>query len=325
MSTLEKLSQISLPVLDEPAWMPVPMSSPPEPKKSKAQVFGARLFSTLLLWAVVTGVFLSDNIWAFTAILALLGLFSVREFFQMTCKGGMPSQPKWGMLTGFAYLVIVAVRIGREGAGVLDSLMAMDVAFVSLVVMGGFLCQLRRPIDGKNTVIEVAVTTLGFVYVAVLFSFLSRLLVLPAPNGGGVPGAWLLLWLIAVTKFTDMGAYITGSLIGKHKMIPHISPGKTWQGFGGALFFSQLAGCGLYAMMPDQLEILGGWGWVIGLSFVLSLLAVVGDLAESVLKRSIGVKDSGNTLPGIGGALDLIDSLCFTAPVLYFFLRWMPV
>ncbi|MBT8045520.1 MAG: phosphatidate cytidylyltransferase, partial [Verrucomicrobiae bacterium] len=117
---------------------------------------------------------------------------------------------------------------------------------------------------------------------------------------------------------------ITGSLIGKHKMIPHISPGKTWQGFFGGLAFSQLAGCGLYAMLPDQLSVLGSWAWVIGLSLLLSLLAIVGDLAESVLKRSIGVKDSGNTLPGIGGALDLIDSLCFTSPVLYFILRYCP-
>jgi len=272
--------------------MPSPMSSPSEPKKSKAQVFGARLFSTLILWAVVTVVFLSNNIWGFTAVLTLLGVFSVREYFQMTRKGGMPSQPRWGILMGSVYLVAVAAKIGLEGACGLDSLMEMDVAFVSLVVTGGFI-----------------------------------LLVLPVGSveSGGVSGAWLLLWLIAVTKFTDMGAYITGSLIGKHKMIPHISPGKTWQGFGGALFFSQLAGCGLYALMPGELASLGGWGWVIGLSFLLSLLAVVGDLAESVLKRSIGVKDSGNTLPGIGGALDLIDSLCFTAPALYFCLRWLPI
>ncbi|MBK1854699.1 phosphatidate cytidylyltransferase [Verrucomicrobiaceae bacterium 5K15] len=303
------------------------MSSPSEAKKSKAQVFAARLFSTLILWALVTAVFVSDQAWAFLAVLSLLGLFSVREYFQMTRKGGMPSQPRWGLLVSSSYLIYVAVRLGMQGPAALDGLLETDIAFVMLIVTGGFMCQLRRSVDGKNTVTEVAITTLGFVYVAVLYSFLARLLFLPEPlaDGARVPGAWLLLWLIAVTKFTDMGAYITGSLIGKHKMIPHISPGKTWQGFGGALIFSQLAGCGLYAIMPAELAILGGWGWVVLLSLVLSLLAVVGDLAESVLKRSIGVKDSGNTLPGIGGALDLIDSLCFTAPVLYFFLRWMPV
>ena len=148
-----------------------------------------------------------------------------------------------------------------EGRCALDSLLLVDVAFVSLVVAGGFVLQLRRAVNGKDTVIEIAVTALGFVYVAVLYSFLPRLLVIPIADveSRGVPGAWLLIWLIAVTKFADMGAYITGSLIGKHKMIPHISPGKTWQGFGGALFFSQLAGCGLYAILPQDLAVLGGW------------------------------------------------------------------
>ena len=302
------------------------MSQTDPAKKSKAQVFGARLFSTLLLWAVVTGVFMSGNAWSFIGLMTLMGVFGVWEYFQMTQKGGMPSQPKWGILVSVAYLITLGIRLGFEGHDALDSLLEMDVAFFCVIVMGGFLWQLRRPVDGKNTVTEVAVTALGFVYVAVLFSFILRLLFLPE-NGDSVPrdavpGAWLVIWLVAVTKFADMGAYITGSLIGKHKMIPHISPGKTWQGFGGGLVFSLIAGCGLYALKQGELTDLRDWGWVIGLSLLLSLLAIIGDLAESVLKRSIGVKDSGNTLPGIGGALDLIDSLCFTAPVLYFILRW---
>ena len=135
-------------------------------------------------------------------------------------------------------------------------------------------------------------------------------------------GALLLLWLIAVTKFADMGAYLTGSLIGRHKMIAHVSPGKTWEGFGGALVFSQLAGCGLYAAFPNELAMLGNYGHVVTLGLLLAILAVVGDLAESVIKRALGAKDSGSMLPGIGGALDLIDSVCFTAPALYFYLKW---
>ncbi|RYD37636.1 MAG: CDP-archaeol synthase [Verrucomicrobiaceae bacterium] len=139
----------------------------------------------------------------------------------------------------------------------------------------------------------------------------------------GVSGAFLLLWLLAVTKFTDMGAYIVGSMIGRHKMIPHVSPGKTWEGFGGALLFSQLAACGLYALFPEHLAVFKSWGHVIFLGFLLSILAVIGDLAESVFKRSINAKDSGRMLPGIGGSLDLIDSICFTAPALYFYLKWV--
>ncbi len=293
-------------------------------KKSKSRVFVERSCSTLFLWGVIVGVFLSGSAWLFIGMLTLVGWLGVWEFFQMTQRGGMPSQPKWGMLVSTIYLLTLGAWLGAGGHGALDALFGLDIAFVAVMVMGGFLCQLRRAVDGQKTVLEVAVTTLGFVYVAVLYSFLTRLLFLPV-NAEPVPGAWLVIWLVVVTKFTDMGAYITGSLIGKHKMIPHISPAKTWQGFGGALVFALLGGCGLFALIPEKLAVLVGWPWVIGLSLLLSLLAVVGDLAESVLKRSIGVKDSGHTLPGIGGTLDLIDSLCFTAPVLYVVLKWIPV
>ncbi|MDC0088269.1 phosphatidate cytidylyltransferase [Akkermansiaceae bacterium] len=300
------------------------MSQSSEPKKSKAQVFGARLFSTLLLWGVVTGVFMSGNPWCYVALIILLGFFGVWEYFQMTERGGLPSQPKWGLCLSVVYFLSLAYLLCTQGHGGLDAVFGLDMLFILILVMGGFIMQLRRPVDGQKTVTEIAVTTLGFIYVTVSFSFLARLLFLP-DGGGSVPGAWLIIWLVVVTKFADMGAYITGSLIGKHKMIPHISPGKTWQGFFGALGFSLLAGCGLFAILPEPLSILGNWGWVIGLSLLLSILAIVGDLAESVLKRSINVKDSGNTLPGIGGALDLIDSICFTAPVLFFILRYLPV
>ncbi len=300
------------------------MNQPDPAKKSKSRVFAERSFSTLFLWAIIVGVFLSGSAWFFIGMLTVVGLLGVWEFFQMTQKGGMPSQPKWGILVSTGYLISLGVWLGTGGHDALDSLFALDVVFLAVMVMGGFLCQLRRAVDGQKTVIEVAVTTMGFVYVAVLYSFLTRLLFVPV-NPAPVSGAWLVIWLVVVTKFSDMGAYMTGSLIGKHKMIPHISPAKTWQGFGGALAFALMGGCGLFALMPDKLSALGGWPWVIGLSLVLSLLAVVGDLAESVLKRSMGVKDSGNTLPGIGGTLDLIDSLCFTAPVLYFIIKWMPV
>ncbi|MEN9974432.1 MAG: hypothetical protein RLZZ282_438, partial [Verrucomicrobiota bacterium] len=113
-----------------------------------------------------------------------------------------------------------------------------------------------------------------------------------------------------------------GSLIGRHKMIPHVSPGKTWEGFGGALVFAQLAGCGLFAAFPSELSVLHSWGHVVALGFLLALLAVIGDLAESVVKRALDAKDSGRMLPGIGGSLDLIDSICFTAPALVFYLKW---
>ena len=300
------------------------MSDPAPAQKTKASIFGARLFSTLLLWAIVTVIFLSGSAWLFLALLTLLGMLGVREYFQMTREGNVPSLPGWGMSISLLYLLGLGWILGSDGHDGLESLHAIDAACIILTVMGGFVLQMRHAVEGTKTLTGVAVTSLGVIYIAVMFSFMSRLLFVPIGDEP-VPGAWLVIWLAAVTKFTDMGAYITGSLIGKHKMIPHISPKKTWQGFAGGLLFAQLAGCGLFALMPGKLCVLGSWGWVVGLGLLLALVAVIGDLAESVIKRSMGIKDSGKALPGIGGALDLIDSLCFTAPVLYFALRWLPV
>jgi phosphatidate cytidylyltransferase len=223
--------------------------------------------------------------------------------------------------SGLLYWFLLGDGKAGSGAGV-TAPGGFDGAAVFVAAAGAFILQLRHPLRGLDPLQAVAANLLGFVYVALLFNFTAKL-VFMVPGEGQVPGSMLLLWLIAVTKFTDMGAYITGSMIGKHKMIPHVSPAKTWEGFFGALGFAQLAACGLFALWPDKLAALGGWPHVIVLGFVLALLAVVGDLAESVIKRSLGAKDSGNMLPGIGGALDLIDSLCFTAPVLYFYLRWV--
>lgn len=286
------------------------------PSATKRAVFVKRTASTLFLWAVVGGTLVSMSAWAYLGLIGVLVLLSTREFFAMLRGGGMPCFPGFGLWLAGGYSVALYagfLRGGVDAPGWLDALALFLAATVP------FTLQLRRPVEGPGTLVAVAANVLGFVYVALLFNFCARL-IFGFPGEGALPGAFLLLWLLAVTKFTDMGAYITGSLIGRHKMIPHISPGKTWEGFAGALLFSQLAGCGLYLAFPAQLAALGGWGHVVFLGLLLCVLAVIGDLAESVVKRAVAAKDSGSILPGIGGALDLIDSVCFTAPALYFYL-----
>jgi phosphatidate cytidylyltransferase len=167
----------------------------------------------------------------------------------------------------------------------------------------------------------MAYTLFGLLYVLWLFNFMTKIVYLtPRSSTGMVTGQFYCLYLIVVTKFSDMGAYLTGMAIGKHPLIPHISPKKTWEGFFGALGLSLLASLGLFAVMPGHLSMLS-WTHAIVLGLLLGFAAVIGDLAESIIKRSTGVKDSGNFLPGIGGALDLVDSLLFTAPLLFFYLR----
>lgn len=299
--------------------------TPPPPAPSKAIVFARRSASTVSLWGLVTAIFLSGWTWAFLALIGVLAIISTFEYFKMLRTAGVPCHPKSGILLAVVYsLGLYAVFM--KGGAVIPS--GIDSLAIFLAATVPFTLQLRKPVEGVSSLLGIAVNLLGFVYIAFLFNFVARITFL-APGANAVPGlvgntgAYLLLWLLAVSKFTDMGAYIVGSMIGRHKMIPHISPGKTWEGFGGALLFAQLAACGLYAAFPQHLHFLLGWGHVVFLGLLLAVLAVIGDLAESVVKRALNAKDSGNMLPGIGGSLDLIDSLCFTAPALYFYLKWV--
>lgn len=303
------------------------MSSAPS-KDSKATVFLKRTASTLGLWGVVALGFASRQDWAYLLLTGAIMILATIEYFHMLKAKGEKCFPRFGIGLAIAYAAAMSWFL-MSGDGGLPA--GFNGAAVFIAIAFAFILQLRHPIRGDEPIKAVAFTLLGFVYVPVLFGYAVRL-IFEVEGVGEVPGAMVLLWLIAVTKFTDMGAYIVGSAIGKHKMIPHVSPGKTWQGFAGGVFFAQLAGCGLYFFfredMPDfatGLHVLGGWGAVIALAAVIALLAVVGDLAESVVKRSLEAKDSGQMLPGIGGALDLIDSLCFTAPFLYFYLQWVKI
>ena len=150
---------------------------------------------------------------------------------------------------------------------------------------------------------------------------MATILCLPVGDDSGRSTAdWYVLFLVIVTKLTDTGAYCVGSLIGRHKCIPRISPGKTWEGLGGGLLFAFVGSFACRALFPDHLAALGSTFWLVGITFSISVAAVLGDLSESILKRTLEIKDSGRIMPGIGGVLDLIDSLLLTAPVLYLYL-----
>jgi phosphatidate cytidylyltransferase len=189
-----------------------------------------------------------------------------------------------------------------------------ETSFLILFVLG--LC-LRQFFSRSNTagLLAISTTLFGLMYVPYLLNFVQKINFFP-----GVEGRLYLLYFVLITKFSDTGAYAVGSLIGRHKMIPRISPGKTWEGFAGAILLSTMASLAFSFFLGHRLK---GMHWTdaIILGVVLSLCAVVGDLIESLFKREAGVKDSGRFFPGIGGILDLLDSILFNAPIMYLYLR----
>ncbi|MEN8849453.1 MAG: phosphatidate cytidylyltransferase [Akkermansiaceae bacterium] len=290
------------------------MAAPTSPQ-SKAAVFRARLTSTLFIWAIVTAVFVSGEPWAFFGLIAFFTITGAGEFKSLFGNHPGKGCRNLGLIAGL--IVSISLGIGLVNGSLNRPGYDWEMIGLVVTILGAFCWRFLTGIKDRDSVDAVGDSLIAYLYVPILFGvFMQRVLFLPEAMAGG---AWLILMMCASAKFTDMGAYITGSLIGKNKMAAHISPAKTWEGFFGAHLFAQLGAWGVWALAGESLT------WIpplhVGIIGVLmALSAVAGDLAESVLKRSLEVKDSGSWMPGIGGILDLIDSLCFAAPVLYFYL-----
>lgn len=298
---------------------PLSMEAVAPVARSKRAVFLRRGLSSVAMWSLLLVVLLSGKPVAYFLLTASFGLAGLWEFFGMLDHGKRPNFKIFGMLCAAIFFggsfYVLAHHPGAPPSS------NFEVAILLVFLLGVFGRQLfTRAAENIPPLETMAYTVFGLLYVPWLFNFISKLIYLIPTVNGQLQGQYYVLFLIAVSKFSDMGAYLTGSVIGKHKMVPHISPAKTWEGFGGALAFSLLASYGLRALMPVKLGLLHGLDLLV-LGLGLSVAAVIGDLAESILKRSTGVKDSGHMLPGIGGVLDLIDSLLFTAPLLFFYLR----
>jgi phosphatidate cytidylyltransferase len=286
------------------------------------RTFIRRFCSTAALWTVALWTIFTGWEPGFVLLVAGLGLVGLYEYYTMLDAKRLPNFKVFGMLCG-------AVMLGGSfywlawARKTPDGLYDFEIGALLLFMFVVFGRQMFIKVKELVPLETIAFTLFGLFYVAWPFSFVTKIVyMLPRDAAGGVTGHWYVLFLVLVTKFSDMGAYLTGSLIGKHLLVPHISPKKTWEGFFGALAFSVGGGCALVWLLGPRLGYIG-YGHAAMLGVVLGFAAVVGDLAESLIKRSCGVKDSGRFLPGIGGALDLIDSILFTAPMLFFYLRFV--
>ena len=280
--------------------------------------FMLRFISTMALWSVALIIAFSGHEILYWLLISLFGLVALYEFYRLLDHRGLPNFKVTGLLCGVVMLVGSFYYFAKMGPGHSYDFEVATLLFFLLAVFGRQMFFRLRENEPLQT---MAYTLFGLLYVLWLFNFMTKILyVVPRSGSGAVMGQYYCLYLIAVTKFSDMGAYLTGMAIGRHPLIPHISPKKTWEGFFGALVFSLFASLGLFWLMPGHLAALTLPHAII-LGLLLGFAAVIGDLAESIVKRSTGAKDSGGLLPGIGGALDLIDSLLFTAPLLFFYMR----
>jgi len=281
-------------------------------------VFIFRFISTVVLWTIALAIAFSGYEILFWLLISVFGLIALWEFYGMLDHVALPNFKITAMICGAIMLAGSFHYFSTIGpAGSYDFEVAVLLFFL-LTVFGRQLFARLRHAEPLQT---MAYTLFGLLYVLWLFNFTTKILYLtPRSPRGVVTGQFYVLYLIAVTKFSDMGAYLTGGAIGRHLMSPQISAKKTWEGFFGALVLALLCSLMLFKLMPAHLSELT-WTHATVLGLLLGVGAVIGDLAESIVKRSTGVKDSGGLLPGIGGALDLIDSLLFTAPLLFFYLR----
>jgi phosphatidate cytidylyltransferase len=274
--------------------------------------FRWRLISSLVLWGIMLAVIFWLPPTGLYIFVNLVLARAVWEFYGICEAKGLPTFKVWGVL-GTIALISGSWFFYRQPER-LQLSYEFDICILLVFALGVFLRQFPEKTNSAG-IETMAVTLFGLIYVAWLGNFITRI------NFASSHGRYFVMLLVVVTKFTDIGAYLTGSTIGRHKMIPRISPKKTWEGTLGGLGFAVAGSWMCWKWIPE----LTAEGFTLTHALVLGMLlgiaAVIGDLAESLIKREARIKDSSQILPGHGGALDLVDSLLFTAPLLYVYLR----
>jgi phosphatidate cytidylyltransferase len=241
----------------------------------------------------------------FAGVFLILLILATNEFYRFAIiAGGHPQK-----IAGFGVAVFFFLSVFGTMAGFLPG----KVIFITLLLLFlVFLAELyrRKPHPMSN----IGITLMGFFYIALPIG-LMNLMIFPGTTGNRVFYPWLLLGTFLIIWFFDTGAYILGTLLGKHRLMERISPRKSWEGVVGGCLFAFLTGIVLAFFIPS-VEI-GDWMVICA---IVSVFGTYGDLIESMFKRSLDLKDSGDILPGHGGILDRLDSILYSVP---FVLAWL--
>jgi phosphatidate cytidylyltransferase len=250
--------------------------------------------------------------WLFLVIAALAFGAGLFEFFSMTKKLELKADAAIAYLGASAFFVAFLFDAPSKAPDLLFITLALFLIFVFITQMFRFQKDFTKMLTG------IGVTVLGVLYVFFLGGFLVSTRV--GFEATLVPhlSTKLLAFFFLVAFGADAGAYFAGKNFGKRKLIPKVSPNKTWEGaIGGLVLSSAFAALATFTFFPEL-----PYKFSIPLAMAIMVIGVLGDLAESAMKRGADIKDAANVLPGHGGLLDRLDSLLFGAPILYYFARF---
>ncbi|MDR1730150.1 MAG: phosphatidate cytidylyltransferase [Prevotellaceae bacterium] len=271
------------------------------------------MIKNLILRTVSGAVFISVMIAAiwfppylFGAVFLLITVLGLREFYVLSdAIEGVKTSKIFSIISGtILFLCFFSTNFLNTQSEVLVNLL-LGLYVLSVTTL--FLIELFR--NQKNPIQNIAISLMGHIYVTLPFAFIC---LMESSHKIFVLAFFLIIWA------SDTGAYLTGICIGKHKMFERISPKKTWEGFFGGMIFALITGF-IFNYLTENNRLFELWQWLI-FALIIFIFGTLGDLVESMFKRSLNVKDSGSFLPGHGGLLDRFDSAIIAAPVAFVFL-----
>jgi len=270
-------------------------------ERSKFVDIGRRLVTSSTLITLIGLVLVFAGPYWFGLLVVLFAGLALYEFFSLMRAARIYVYRLFGVSMGVIITLVVCLEQGRTQSG--------EVLFLVLGCLFLFLLQFSYKNNGE-ALTGISLTLFGILYISWFLSFVIKIRFLP----GGI--LWVA-YLLIVTKAADIGAYLLGTAIGRHPFIAHISPKKSIEGLIGGLLLSTVVSVAVRSFLPIHFGLFQSA--VLGL--LVGGIGQIGDLSESLMKRFCNAKDSGSTLPGMGGILDAVDSILFTAPIFYFHLK----
>ncbi len=276
----------------------------------KTRLLTAAIALPIIIASIVLPAYFPDTMWLFVAIAGFALAAGLFEFYSLTKKLELKADAAMGYLGAGALFVGFVFDAPAKAPDLL-------IASVGVIIIAVLISQMFRfQKDFTKMLTGVGVTLLGVFYVAFLGGFLVATRV--GFESSTNLSTHLLAFFFLVIFGSDSGAYFAGRALGKHKLAPGISPGKTVEGLiGGIVAAAAFAALSTWWFFPEL-----PYKWSIPLAIVLAVVGVLGDLCESAMKRGSNTKDAASILPGHGGLLDRLDSLLFGAPILYYFARF---